>query len=78
MDERRREGIRQLILTLTAAQEQIQGLWIEEEVAFDGRSELPAETKSGQISDEAKEGLGLAKLALNVAINNLEDVLARS
>jgi hypothetical protein len=77
MDERR-ERVRELILTLTAAQEQIRSLWIEEEHALDSSSELPIEKKPGQILEEEKESLGLAATALNLVINKLEDILAKS
>lgn len=78
MYERRKERVRELILTLTAAQEQIRSLWIDEEVALDSSSELSIEKKSGQILAEEKESLGLAATALNVVINKLEDILAKS
>lgn len=77
MDERR-ERVRELILTLTAAQEQIRSLWIEEEQALDSSSELSIEKKPGQILEEEKESLGLAATALNLVINKLEDILAKS
>lgn len=77
MDERR-ERVRELILTLTAAQEQIRSLWIEEEHALDSSSELSIEKKPGQILKEEKESLGLAATALNLVINKLEDILAKS
>lgn len=78
MYERRKERVRELILTLTSAQEQIRSLWIDEEVALDSSSELSIEKKSGQILAEEKESLGLAATALNVVINKLEDILAKS
>jgi hypothetical protein len=74
----RRERVRELILTLAAAQEQIRSLWIEEELALDSSSELSIEKKPGQILAEEKESLGLAATALNLVINKLEDILAKS
>jgi hypothetical protein len=72
MDGARRERIRVLVGMLGSIKAQVHDLWIEEEAAFDSRSGLSKETRSGDQSNNAVQSLENATGSIQVAIDELE------
>ena len=72
MDQARRERLRELIRMLQSAQQQVHGLWIEEQRAFEDRSPPSKETELGQISSEAVHHLEEATQDVQNAIEHMQ------
>ena len=70
MDQGRRERIREIIRFLESAQSEVYEIWLDEEAAFDGRSD--------QVSGEAIDSLSEAADDIESAIKNLREAIADS
>jgi hypothetical protein len=75
MDVQRREKIRMLVRILEPIEEEVRRVYSEEEDMLSNRSAPSKETEAGQISEEARHNLEVARTALTDAIDHMKLVV---